>query len=527
MRKGYFLIITMFCYVVFILFRCANPIAPTGGEKDVAPPNIVPEKSTPNFQTNFRETEIILTFDEWIKLDKPNQIVTSPPFKKRIKTELKGKSIEITLPEDEPLKDSITYTINFGDAIQDITESNKLTNYRFVFSTGPHIDSLSIQGKILDAESKEPLENITAMLHADLTDSIIYQSTPYYFAKTNKNGDFKIENVKAGSFRMFALSDADQNYIYNPATEQLGFLDSLIQLPRDLNQEISLTLFKQNPEYKRLQVYLYKHHIRYVLNRTPADLKIVSAGSYPFYQLQNMDTLEIWHQIPSPDTLFIADDYHFLDTLIIIPDSLSVDPRAFALLGSPRRSRLFPGKAVPLIFNRPVTALDTGMITLLDSASMPVAFDLESGENQKILLINASWQTGFPYRLQILPGSINGWGGFTLADTLDLTLAFAKEEDFGTIKVKFPSADSAKTYMAKLLNQDKLVDQFTWEGQSTITRSGLNPGSYTLRIFADINQNTIWDPGHYLRKINPEPVLNFKIDNLRANWEMEVPVSFQ
>ena len=55
---------------------------------------------------------------------------------------LKKNTFKITF--DEFFKDSTTYTLNFRESIQDITEGNPTKDNKFTFSTGDYIDSLSI-----------------------------------------------------------------------------------------------------------------------------------------------------------------------------------------------------------------------------------------------------------------------------------------------------------------------------------------------------------------------------------------------
>ncbi|MEM9850056.1 MAG: Ig-like domain-containing protein, partial [Bacteroidota bacterium] len=137
----------------FILIQCANPGTLTGGPKDEQPPRLDSLESTPNLQTNFEVQDIVLTFDEWIKLNNPfTQIVVSPPLDPKPEVSLKGKSVLIEFDETTELRANATYTINFGEAIQDLTEGNPAENLRFVFSTGDFIDSLEVSGQIKDLE---------------------------------------------------------------------------------------------------------------------------------------------------------------------------------------------------------------------------------------------------------------------------------------------------------------------------------------------------------------------------------------
>ena len=96
-----------------------------------------------NFSTNFEAKEIVLQFNEYFVLDKPlKNIIITPVPSQSPSYRIKGKKLIIGLEGE--LKDSTTYTINFGDAIKDITEGNVTKNFNYVFSTGSYIDSLSL-----------------------------------------------------------------------------------------------------------------------------------------------------------------------------------------------------------------------------------------------------------------------------------------------------------------------------------------------------------------------------------------------
>ncbi len=149
------------CYSSIILFySCANQATPTGGPKDSEAPQII-ESIPENRSTHFAEKEITIKFDEYAKLNNVSQILVSPPFKEKPEFKFKKKSLFISI--NDTLKDSTTYTINFGEAIIDITEGNPLRNFQYVFSTGGYVDSMEISGTVVRASDLEPQEDILVM----------------------------------------------------------------------------------------------------------------------------------------------------------------------------------------------------------------------------------------------------------------------------------------------------------------------------------------------------------------------------
>jgi hypothetical protein len=207
-----------------------------GGPKDETPPRVV--KSTPNnYSTKFNDKRIEIEFDEFIQLKNINQeLVVSPPPEEKPVVRLRTKSVIIDVKGN--LRDSSTYTLNFGQAIVDNNESNLLENYQFVFSTGDYIDSLGVSGIILNAFDLKPTEEpVTIMLYDDLNDSVPYKKIPTYIGKSTKKGHFEINNVKADTFKVFALKDKNYNLIYDLPDEEIAFLDTTFILSAELIRE--------------------------------------------------------------------------------------------------------------------------------------------------------------------------------------------------------------------------------------------------------------------------------------------------
>ena len=207
--------------------RCARVGAPPGGPKDEDPPKV--KKSTPeNYSVNFDKKTIKVEFDEYVLLKEVNQkLIVSPPLEDKPNVKLKGKSMIIEIEEE--LHDSTTYTFNFNDAIVDNNESNPLADYQFVFSTGQVLDSLKYGGGIIDAFNLKVPEEVHVLMYDDLSDSVLYKKRPLYVSKADENGNFLIQNLKADTFQIFALQDANMNFLYEPE-EFVAFSDSLIFL---------------------------------------------------------------------------------------------------------------------------------------------------------------------------------------------------------------------------------------------------------------------------------------------------------
>ncbi len=228
------------------LYRCANVMAPTGGPKDVTPPKVV--KSIPaNHSSGFTGNEFSITFDEFIKLDKiTQQLLVSPPMAEFPDFHIKRKTLIIQFRNK--LKPNTTYSVFFGDAIQDITEGNPLHNYTYVFSTGSSVDSMSMRGQVVNAEDLKPVDNVFVMLYKNNNDTIPLDSLPlrvkpFYVSKTDKKGNFVFSGLADTSYLIFALQDENYSMTFDQPTEKIAFLDSLVKPQYRPKPQIDSSLF--------------------------------------------------------------------------------------------------------------------------------------------------------------------------------------------------------------------------------------------------------------------------------------------
>jgi hypothetical protein len=221
--------------VVAVLYAaaCAKVSSPTGGLRDRTPP-VVTESEPANGALNFRGNRIDIAFDEFVVLDNINdKFMVSPPMKERPRIFTRGKSVRIEYRDE--LRDSTTYTFYFLDAIRDLNENNILDNYRFAFSTGPVIDSLSVTGNVYNALNLEVPEKTSVLLYRDLSDSAVIKQIPDYISRVDQTGYFRIDNVRGGKYRLFALTDDDNSKTYNRVEEPFGFIDSVITVTPENN----------------------------------------------------------------------------------------------------------------------------------------------------------------------------------------------------------------------------------------------------------------------------------------------------
>lgn len=216
---------------LIILVQCAKIGSPSGGPRDIAPPVLLKSKPL-NKSTLFAGRQIELTFDEYINSQGMSQeLVISPPMEETPEIRMKGKTLVIEFMEE--LRENTTYTLSFGETVKDLNEGNVLRNFEFVFSTGERLDSLGVLGmavQAFDLEFPETEDPFFVMLYENLSDSAPLLEIPDYIGKITPQGAFLINNIRPGTYRLFALQDQNRSLKYDVPEEMIGFLDTTILL---------------------------------------------------------------------------------------------------------------------------------------------------------------------------------------------------------------------------------------------------------------------------------------------------------
>ena len=218
-----------------LLTKCASTMTPTGGPKDTLPPVILymePNNFTTNIDT-LRVPKILIGFNEYVQIkDLQKELYTSPAMKKKPSVVRRGQAIVVTIKDT--LMPNTTYAINFGSSILDNNEGNPLHSMRYVFSTGPEIDSMYMSGYTADSYKADSVsKSFIYFFIADSVeqpkdwDSTMFKYKPAVIARAEKNGIFIAQNLKPVDYRIYAFEDTNGNMEYEPSIDQIGFLDTV------------------------------------------------------------------------------------------------------------------------------------------------------------------------------------------------------------------------------------------------------------------------------------------------------------
>ncbi len=542
--------------LAIITFSCANPLSPTGGPKDTTPP-IVEEAVPLNFSTEFSGNNIQLNFNEYVQLNSPNeQIIISPPFKETPEYKLRGKTLVIKF--NEIFKEATTYSIYFGDAVSDITENNPLDNFKYVFSTGITIDSMILRGQVVDAFDVAPAEDVWVMLYIENIDSIPYLDRPYYISKSDKEGFFEFQNLKNLPYKIFALNDANSNYLYDLPNEWIAFSDSLVNpgYPVHLNdttsgdsligilpESIRLHLFEEIDSIQRLIEYslVKANNINFIFRFptidplvTPIDNSLPETWMAKEFTSMK-DTMTIWIMEPVPDTLTleIKDNGLVLDTVEVVtkpPEqrrrraSQSTKDETIKLESTVLKSKLqAPFKPLILTSPYPIRSYDfSGVIMIEDHDTLlpEVSFD---NELQRRIVVDHKWKEDMNYQLIIPDSSLTDILG-NHNDSIVVSFKTRSYSEYGQLILDLTITEElAHQIIIQLLNEnDMVINEGPISVGMPISYNNLLPGKYKIKVIFDRNNNGRWDTGNYIEKKQPENVLFFnKLIEIRPNWISE------
>lgn len=344
----YYNILLVASLLVFI--ACASMGTPDGGPFDEEPPVLVEAKPAIG-ATNVKTGKITLDFNENIKLVNAfEKVVVSPPQSQMPEIKYSGKRVTVELMDT--LIPNTTYSIDFGDAIVDNNEGNPYEDFAYYFSTGDVVDTLAVSGTVLNAEDLEPIKGIVVGLHSCIDDSAFTKKAFERVARTDSRGHFVIKGIAPGKYRVYALGEANNNYLFDQKSEALAFMDTYVSpfaspaIRPDTIWRDSLTVdtiintpyIRFQPDDIVLRAFKEDFYSQYLV-KSPRDshnkitlyfaesndeLPVVegidfdSNGAYILENTINKDTMTLWFKdstIYRSDTLSLKVTYKVADSL--------------------------------------------------------------------------------------------------------------------------------------------------------------------------------------------------------------------
>lgn len=571
-KRIHFLIFIISALVGLIMVSCAKQGYPTGGPKDTTAP-VAAQAQPPSGTTNFATRDIYIPFDEYVVMkDADNNVLISPPMKKKPEYVPKGKGLLVRIKDT--LLENTTYLMQFKGAIADLNEGNVLDSYEYAFSTGTVIDSMSYSGAVVDALTQKPSENtVTVALYSpDADDSTAAKQTPLYVTRCSKQGDFKFSHIKPGNYRILAFED-ENNDMKLTAGEAVAFCDTLIASRTNkpamsdtvnadtLTDPISklktnkpvlsktdnllrLSASKQEAQRILSSKFLSKGRIQIIMQAPLKDYQLESTDNQKLVKRlgRNADTLDIWTARADCDSIVLVMSHNETnDTLRLKyrdkrkPKPASTPTKTILVV----RSRIAPKTpffdtlrfdfGTPVKHTAPITDSIVTIKNLTDSTTVRVPLQLDSLGLSAI--VYHSIQPGAKYEIQIREHALTDIYGNS-CDSVKVATEITTADQYGMLKLSINPKDciasSDGQYLIQVLDEKmNLVKEQAIEGARQIVFENMDAAKYTIRAIIDDNRNGQWDAGNYWTHQQPERVVYFtKTLELRENWEMEEKFEF-
>lgn len=563
-RVAYIFITSIIIGTILLNFSsCANTTAaPTGGDKDTIPPvllKVEPAQRKINFPIT--DNKVTLTFDEYTVVKNANDILLSPPQKKRVKTKVKGKSIVVTF-QDTLIPDR-TYTLDFGSALADNNEGNPFGKFVYTFSTGEIIDSMYFTGTVMDAKTLLPKKGVLVSVYTDFSDSAVFKSLPYAATKSDDWGYFALTNIKPQKYRIYAVEDLNNNNIYDPATEQVGFIGDYFQptlvvndtVPelalydmkdtigcRSRRSDFNILMFKESGTTHKVKSVgrpsLRECYVKF--QSSNAEVESITFSGIPEKDLikqfnPTKDSLSIWINDKGylPDTIFAHIKYMKSDSTNKLV--LSDEDLKFAMEKKPfvadQKKEAWDTSVVMTIISTPENIDQDGYkfefgFPIVENNYDKLTYQSISprgdtiNEEYKIvpdlqdikkfaLKPKNKMQEGYTYHLTVRKGcfiDINGLPN----DSTYISTKLPSEDGLSTITLLCKGV--YKRYIVDLVseNREKVFRSYTIDEDILLEFPYLKEGKYSIRITEDGNKNGIIDIGSLLDHRQPEKVLLYE-----------------
>ena len=576
--KKYLPIIPAIIIFAIMVFSpsCANTTTPpSGGPKDTIPP-VITEIYPILGQVNVpvKKTQLKIEFNEYVTVKDPKSLYLSPPLEKAAKFKLKGKSVIVYFESD--LDSNKTYTLDLTNAIGDNNEGNMFPGFTLVFSTGDVIDSMMVTGLVQDCNSLKPLKGATVMLYKDHADSAVFLKRPDAAVKTDEWGFFVLRNIQDTVYRMYALIDENNNNKYDPETEKIAFIDSLVTpvvvvndtLPElqkyDMkdtvnclarNTEYELNIFKEKPSK---QMIVNKERVgertAYITFMAPyAQVDSIWVKGVPSDKLITQfnivqDSLEIWvnDPKPQPDTLVLNVKYLKTDTLGLLNSFTEeiklLKPKKSTGKSSTRDIKKEDTTAVFKITAQPETVEQYGFTIeftypLVESAFDSLTFRYLNPRQQEsigrytvtqdslnlrkyVVRPAEKLQPGYEYFLKVPHRKFKDINGF-YNDSSEVKVTLPNDDKLSSMILVLTNVKNK--YIVDLLNEkrDKVLRSYIVDGDQSLIFPYLKAGKYSIRITEDLNRNGIVDTGILLEHKQPEKVRFYKLED--GTFLLDIP----
>ena len=517
-----------------LLEACAIVGRPDGGPVDETPPVLDSVASTANFQTDFRPAELVLVFDEYVQLKNASRdiVLTPTPESGRPSYRQRGREVRVDF-EDVALRDSTTYQLQFGEAVQDFNEGNPARGLKYVFSTGGALDSLVVEGSALVNESGEPAAGALVALYRTDSDTALQRSTPDYFTRADSGGRYRLDYLAAGDYQLAAYADDNANLRLDAGAEAVAFRDSLIAVrPGRPDTSYRLVLSAERAPLIVLRAEQYfPGLVRATLNQpAPPEATVAGLPGELLATYQSADTLFAAYAIGTDtlaaDTLaeVVVELEGEIDT-VRLRATVRDAPPALRLAG--RQAEIVAGElAYEFVANLPLAGFDASRIGVtVDSAAYPTPGEwaLSPGGDPRRLRWAPPSDTVAAYAITWLPGALADVFGGSNRDTLSAVVRPQRATDFGEVDLTLRGLDTSLAYVLELLDAGGAIERTVRlpPKRDRVSLARVAGGDYTVRVVEDLNEDGRYTPGDRRLGRQPERLTAFPLQKVQPDWRVE------
>ncbi|MEX2568325.1 MAG: Ig-like domain-containing domain [Cyclobacteriaceae bacterium] len=495
-----------------------------GGPKDEKPPILL--GSDPKDQAlNSNPSEINLTFDEFIKLENPNNQIIITPKIETDKVEFLAIKDRVNIKLNQELEDSTTYVFNFQKSVQDITESNPVERLKLVFSTGNTIDSLRLKGKVdyVFQKNNQEYEDILVGLYNDNDTLDIFSDAPYYISQVDSSGSFEITNIKSGTFKVYAWHDVNNSLKAEFRSEAYGFLSEPLNINKNISN-VQINLFRADlTELKINRSAPSGSNFDIILSKPVTEYKIdhPDINKTMFHRISDK-TIRIYHKVMENDSteiqVSLMDSVGFkVDTTLMAHFETSERTKEKLEISTNSGENFIYQITAELTFNKPIYNINFDSLYIsYDSAGIiPINnsnLKFEDSTKNIKLLISLNLPDSIPNNTFTLIGKDS-----TFQDIEELWNESQVEANYTKLNSE-NLADGIsgiidtdeRPFIIQLLDKnEKIIQEKYLNETNKFEFTNIEASDYKIRVIVDRNKNKKWDPGNLFEKIQPEPIYYF------------------
>ncbi|MFL5744204.1 MAG: Ig-like domain-containing protein [Niastella sp.] len=468
-----FLLILALLPSTLVQTGCANIIPPTGGPRDSLPPKLVSVNPRDSAR-NFNGKKIVLEFNEFVQIDNIQENLLVSPVPK-INPIVDSKLRTVTVTVKDTLQPNTTYTIDFGNAIKDVNEGNILKNFTYMFTTGNNLDSLSLTGKVIIAETGKTDSTLIVMLHRNGDDSAVIKEKPRYVARVDNKGNYTFKNLPADSFSLYALKDEGGQRRYLSNSQLFAFADARVI-----------------PGLSPKPITLYAYTEKDTATAKPKSNK------------------------PAPPQAARPANSKKTDKPVHLQVETNLTSNDLDLLSQ-----------LELRFGTPLKTFDSTKLILASDKNEPLTnYRFIRDTSNKKVTISYAWTENTPYKLIIDKGFATDTADHDIGKNDTISFRTKKQSDYGLIRLRLINLDIKKNPVLQFVVGDQVKYAYPMSGKEFNAKL-FQPGEYDLRILYDDNKNGIWDAGSFFgHHQQPEKVLPISRKlTVKANWDNIVDIT--